>query len=83
MTPVDTLAFSPDAQMLCMASRLKKDSLRLVHVPTLTAFSNWPTGRTPLHYVHCAAFSPGGGFLAVGNAKGHVLTYRLHHYANI
>jgi U3 small nucleolar RNA-associated protein 18 len=83
VTAVDTLAFSPDAQMLCIASRLKKDALRLVHVPTLTAFSNWPTGRSPLHYVHCVAFSPGGGFLAIGNAKGHVLTYRLHHYANI
>eukprot|EP00983_Pelagomonas_calceolata_P018357 574613-Pelagomonas_calceolata.AAC.2 len=26
--------------------------------------------RSPLHYVHSLAFSPGGGFLAVGNARG-------------
>jgi U3 small nucleolar RNA-associated protein 18 len=83
VTAVDTLAFSPDSQMLCMASRMKKDALRLVHVPTLTTFSNWPTARSPLHYVHCATFSPGGGFLAIGNAKGHVLMYRLHHYADV
>lgn len=68
--------------MLMMASRMKKDALRLVHLPTGTVFSNWPTRLTPLHYVHCGAFSPGGGFMAVGNAKGRVLLYRLHHYGS-
>lgn len=68
-------------QILAIASRMKRDALRLVHVPSLTVFANWPTSRTPLGHVHSAAFSPGGGFLAVGNAKGRVLLYRLHHYA--
>eukprot|EP00192_Tetraselmis_astigmatica_P005278 CAMPEP_0117667692 /NCGR_PEP_ID=MMETSP0804-20121206/11119_1 /TAXON_ID=1074897 /ORGANISM="Tetraselmis astigmatica, Strain CCMP880" /LENGTH=509 /DNA_ID=CAMNT_0005475469 /DNA_START=49 /DNA_END=1578 /DNA_ORIENTATION=+ len=79
-TTIDSLAFSPDGAMLAMASRMKKDSLRLVHVPSRTVFSNWPSARTPLHYVHCLGFSPGGGYLAVGNAKGKVLLYRIHHY---
>lgn len=79
-TAADSLTFSPDGQMLAIASRLKKDSLRLIHVPTLSAFSNWPTSRTPLHYVHSMCFSPGGGYLAIGNAKGRVVLYRLHHY---
>jgi U3 small nucleolar RNA-associated protein 18 len=81
VTTADSLAFSPDGQLLAMASRMKRDALTLVHVPTLTAFSNWPTSRSPLHYVHSLAFSPGGGYLAIGNAKGRVLLYRLHHYA--
>ena len=79
-TAADSLAFNHDGQILALASRLKRDSLRLVHLPTLTAFANWPTSRTPLHYVHSLAFSPGGGYLAVGNAKGRVLLYRLHHF---
>ncbi|CAG9463596.1 unnamed protein product [Pedinophyceae sp. YPF-701] len=79
-TAADTLEWSPDGQVLAMASRMRKDALRLVHVPTLTVFSNWPTSKSPLHYVHCVAFSPGGGFLAVGNAKGRALLYRLHHF---
>jgi len=79
-TAADSLTFSPDGQILAIASRLKKDSLRLIHVPTLNAFSNWPTSRTPLHYVHSMCFSPGGGYLAIGNAKGRVVLYRLHHY---
>ena len=81
VTRVDALAFSSDGALLCVASPLQKNALRVVHVPSLTVFSNWPTARSPLHAVHSVAFSPSGAFLAVGNARGHVLTYRLHHYA--
>ena len=54
---------------------------RVVHVPTMTVFSNWPTSKSPLHYVHSTAFSPHSGYLAIGNARGRVLLYRLHHYS--
>ncbi|KAK3264408.1 U3 snoRNP protein, partial [Cymbomonas tetramitiformis] len=80
-TKIDSLAFSPDSQILAMSSTMKKDSLRLVHLPSYTVFSNWPTSKTPLHFVSSLAFSPGGGYLAIGNAKGRVLLYRLHHYS--
>jgi U3 small nucleolar RNA-associated protein 18 len=79
-TSIDSLAFGADCQLMVMASRMKRDALRLVHLPSLTVFSNWPTSRSPLHYVHSVALSPAGGYLAVGNAKGRVLLYRLHHY---
>ena len=79
-TTADSMSFSPDGQLLAIASRMKKDSLKLIHMQSLTAFSNWPTSRTPLHYVHSLCFSPGGGYLAIGNAKGRVVLYRLHHY---
>ena len=76
MTSIPTI---PDQ---ALASRMKKDSMRLLHVPSMTVFSNWPTGRSPLHFVHCLDFSPSGGFLAIGNARGKVLLYRLHHYVD-
>jgi U3 small nucleolar RNA-associated protein 18 len=66
--------------MLAMSSRMKKDALRLVHLPTGTVFANWPTSRTPLHCVTAMDFSPGGGYFAMGNAKGKALLYRIHHY---
>ena len=66
-----------------MASKMKRNALRLIHLPSMTVFQNWPTAQTPLHYVHSLAFSPGGGMLAVGNARGRVLLYRLHHYSSI
>ncbi len=65
-------------QILAMASRMTKDALRLVHLPSFTVFSNWPTSRSPLGYVHSLAFSPGGGYLAIGTARGSALLYRLH-----
>jgi U3 small nucleolar RNA-associated protein 18 len=79
-TLADTLAFSPDGQMLAMASRMERDALRIMHVPSRTVFANWPSSKTPLHYVHSLAFSPHCGYLAVGNARGKVLLYRLTHY---
>ncbi|KAK9839364.1 hypothetical protein WJX84_010773 [Apatococcus fuscideae] len=82
-TTIDSIAFGPDSQVLAMASRMKRNALRLVHLPSMTVFQNWPTAQTPLHYVHSLAFSPGGGMLAVGNARGKVLLYRLHHYPSI
>ena len=83
VTGIDTAAFSPDGQMLAFASRFAKDALRVAHAGALTVFPNWPTGRSPLHYVHSVAFSPGGGLLAVGNARGQALLYRLKAYDRV
>ena len=67
--------------LVAAASSLKRNALRLLHVPSRTVFSNWPTSKTPLHYVHSLAFSPSSDMLAVGNARGRVLLYRLKHYS--
>ncbi|KAL6183519.1 hypothetical protein ACLB2K_044930 [Fragaria x ananassa] len=79
-TKVDFMKFNSDAQILAICSSMKKNSLKLVHVPSYTVFSNWPPQRQVLHYPRCLDFSPGGGFMAVGNAAGKVLLYKLHHY---
>ncbi|KAK6940745.1 WD40 repeat [Dillenia turbinata] len=79
-TKVDFMKFSNDSQILAICSTMKKNSLKLIHVPSLTVFSNWPPAKTTLHYPRCLDFSPGGGFMAVGNAAGRVLLYKLHHY---
>lgn len=79
-TPIDELRFNSDASLLLMASRRKKDSLKLVHTATGTVFANWPTSSTPLHYVSSLDFSPNSGYMAIGNDRGRVLLYRLTHY---
>ncbi|GLT42389.1 hypothetical protein SLA2020_163910 [Shorea laevis] len=81
-TKVDFMKFNNDAQILAICSTMKKNSLKLVHVPSLTVFSNWPPPNSSLHYPRCLDFSPGGGFMAVGSAAGKVLLYKLHHYHN-
>ncbi len=80
-TKVGCLGFHPSSQLLAFASSDSNDQMRMLHVPSRTVFSNWPTERTPLRKVHCAAFSPGGAYFAVGNDRGKVLLYRLNHYS--
>jgi U3 small nucleolar RNA-associated protein 18 len=80
-TPIDTIAFNGATSMLVFGSARKKDSLRLAHVETMTCFENWPTSRTPLHYVSSAAFSPGSAWLSIANSRGRALLYRLNHFS--
>jgi U3 small nucleolar RNA-associated protein 18 len=79
-TPIHQIAFNYDSQLMAICSNRKKDALRMVHVPTLTTFSNWPTGQTPLRSVSSFAFSPHSGLFAIGNDHGRVLLYRINHY---
>lgn len=79
-TKVDFMKFNKDAQILAISSSMKNKSLKLIHIPSFTVFSNWPPPNRTLHYPRCLDFSPGGGFMAVGNAAGNVLLYKLHHY---
>ncbi|TYJ38302.1 hypothetical protein E1A91_A05G434700v1 [Gossypium mustelinum] len=79
-TKVDFMKFNSDAQMLAICSTMKKNSLKLIHVPSFTVYSNWPPLNKNLQYPRCLDFNPGGGFMAVGNAAGKVLLYKLHHY---
>ncbi|CAM8960201.1 unnamed protein product [Rhodiola kirilowii] len=79
-TRVNFMKFNHDAQILALCSSMKKNSLKLVHVPSFTVFSNWPPTNRALGYPTSLDFSPGGGFMAFGNAAGKVMLYKLHHY---
>ncbi len=80
-TSITTQRFNHDAQLLAIASRNKKDAMRLVHFPTMRTFANWPTSGTPLGHVTAVDFNATGRFLAVGNSRGRVLLYSPKHYA--
>ncbi|KAH0907384.1 hypothetical protein HID58_039211 [Brassica napus] len=79
---IDFMKFNHDGQILAIISRMNKDSVKLVHVPSLTVFSNWPPPKQNMEYPRCLDFSPGSGFMAMGNAVGKVLLYKLNHYMN-
>jgi U3 small nucleolar RNA-associated protein 18 len=76
-TAISSLSFSGDGRWLAMASRHKKDALRLVHVPSLRVCPSWPTAQTPLHRVYAVDTSPTGRMLAVGNDRGRALLYTM------
>lgn len=48
-----------------------------VHFPSMTVFKNFPSStQSVLARPQCLDFSPGSGYLAVGNNKGTALLYR-------
>lgn len=83
-TPISSLTLSPDGQLLVIASRWKRDALRLIHLPSCTVYRNWPTAATPLGRITSVAITTWGGnrnsempdgkglWLCVGNEKGKV-----------
>ncbi|SPO22551.1 related to UTP18 - possible U3 snoRNP protein involved in maturation of pre-18S rRNA [Ustilago trichophora] len=80
VTATTTMRWNGDGQILAVASKLKKDALRLVHFPSMRVFSNWPTSGTPLGSVSSVDFSPASQYVAIGNTRGKVLLYSLRHY---
>lgn len=76
-TPTSHLVFSADGQMLVLASRWKRDALRLVHLPSCTVYRNWPTDKTPLGRIASVAVSPDGMYLAVGNEQGKIRLWEI------
>ena len=85
-TSINNLQFHPSSNILAISSKIKTDSLKLLHVPTQKVFSNWPKSNTPLGRVTSLDFSPGntgseyingGGYMAIGNDRGKCLLYKL------
>jgi U3 small nucleolar RNA-associated protein 18 len=77
-TPISHLVFAPDGQMLVMASKWKKDALRLVHLPSCTVYKNWPTDKTPLGRVSSIALGgKRGEWLAIGNEQGGIRLWEV------
>lgn len=77
ITPVTILTFSPDGQLLAMATRYKRDGLKLVHLPSCTVYRNWPTEQTPLGRIEAVAFGTKSDMLAVGNDQGKIRIWEI------
>jgi len=80
-TQIDDLVFHPSGEILAMSSLEKEGAVKLVHFPSTSVFSNFP-GSFNLGRANSLAFSPGGGYMSVGNNKGAANLYRIAHYQN-
>uniref|UniRef100_A0A3P9B6X3 U3 small nucleolar RNA-associated protein 18 homolog n=1 Tax=Maylandia zebra TaxID=106582 RepID=A0A3P9B6X3_9CICH len=81
LTSATALTFNPTSEILAIASRAEDEAVRLVHLPSLTVFSNFPVAKRKIVYrASCLDFSPHSGFFSLANNKGHAPLYRLLHY---
>lgn len=81
LTPCTSLSFNPSSELLALGSRATDEALKLLHVPSLSVFSNFPVSKRKVCFrVQDVAFSPNSGFFCFANNKGHAPLYRLLHY---
>uniref|UniRef100_M4AWV2 U3 small nucleolar RNA-associated protein 18 homolog n=1 Tax=Xiphophorus maculatus TaxID=8083 RepID=M4AWV2_XIPMA len=81
LTSATSLTFNPTSEILAVASRVEDEAVRLVHLPSITVFSNFPVASRKVAYrVSCLDFSPRSGFFSLANNKGHAPLFRLLHY---
>lgn len=81
-TSISDLKFNYSSEILAFSSSDIENSIRLLHLESNTVFNNFPSFGTKLGFVTTINFSPGGGYLAIGNKKSTVALYRLKHYKN-
>jgi WD40 repeat protein len=76
-TPTSVLTISPDGQLLVVASKWKRDALKLVHLPSCAVYRNWPTSQTPFGRVTAAAFNRESNVLAVASEQGKIKLWEI------
>lgn len=79
-TAIDEATFNCDGKLLAFSSHDKKNAVKIVHIPTMTVYANWPTARANVRRACSLRFSPQGGYFAIGNDKGDVQLMRLPSY---
>eukprot|EP00352_Strombidinopsis_acuminata_P000355 CAMPEP_0176340116 /NCGR_PEP_ID=MMETSP0126-20121128/1315_1 /TAXON_ID=141414 ORGANISM="Strombidinopsis acuminatum, Strain SPMC142" /NCGR_SAMPLE_ID=MMETSP0126 /ASSEMBLY_ACC=CAM_ASM_000229 /LENGTH=179 /DNA_ID=CAMNT_0017684129 /DNA_START=727 /DNA_END=1263 /DNA_ORIENTATION=+ len=82
-TSVTDLKFNKTSQLLAYCSKWKKNAFRVAHIPSYTAFKNFPGAAAGvLKYPFVMDFSHTSEFLAMGNDEGKAHLYHLSHFSN-
>ena len=81
-TEITDIQFNPSSEMLAICSKEMKNAVKFVHFPSATVFSNFPSNQEQLGKPTVMAFSPAGGFFAIGNLQSKVPLFRIRHYNN-
>ncbi|VDN18856.1 unnamed protein product [Gongylonema pulchrum] len=79
-TSIDSITFTGDSQLLAIASSVKRNAFRLVHVGSRSVYTNFPPRNANLGRVTVADFSPHSGYMAVGDDTSFLSLFRLLHF---
>ena len=82
-TSITDMKFNPTSEMLVYCSKWKKNNaIRLVHLPSLTAYQNFPGAAVGvLKYGFCLDFNHTGEYLCMGNDEGKVHLWNMPYFA--
>lgn len=81
-TEITELKFNPTSEMLAICSAETDNAVKMIHFPSATVFSNFPSQLDNIGRATTVAFSPASGYFAVGTIATTVPLYRMQHYAN-
>ncbi|XP_078257730.1 U3 small nucleolar RNA-associated protein 18 homolog, partial [Rhinoraja longicauda] len=83
VTAISSVSFNPTTEILAIASKTTDDAVKLIHIPSFTAFSNFPIFRRKnIYQAQAMDFSPRSGFFSIANNNGRALLYRVKHYTD-
>ncbi|KHJ90141.1 hypothetical protein OESDEN_10018, partial [Oesophagostomum dentatum] len=80
VTSCDSVAFSHDSQIMAFSSNVKKNQVRLLHIPSRTVFKNFPRKDGKMTNIKCMEFSPRSAYLAFGCSNGQLILDRINYY---
>ncbi|KAL0279259.1 UNVERIFIED_CONTAM: hypothetical protein PYX00_000862 [Menopon gallinae] len=80
--PITGVKFNPTSEILCISSYHKENTIRLVHLGSMTVYQNFPQDKQKVGLVNCVDFSPNSGYFAVGDEKRRAHLFRLKYYGN-
>ncbi|KAF6200102.1 hypothetical protein GE061_006403 [Apolygus lucorum] len=82
VTSSSTVVFNHSSQIMAIASDEKANAVKLVHLPSMTVFSNFPQFSAELQRIQDVAFSPNSGYMSLSNNKQTAYLFRLKHFGN-
>ena len=81
-TECTDLKFNATTEILAMASNYTEQAVKLLHVPSLSVFKNFPDRSEGLSIPFCMDFSANGGYFCIGDHRGHATLFRVKHYSS-
>jgi U3 small nucleolar RNA-associated protein 18 len=81
-TYINDIQMNRQSELLCIQTKSVKNGIRLIHLPSMSVYSNWPHAASNLSYVNAIAFCPSSAMLYTGNDRGNIHKFSFPHYQN-
>ena len=74
-TKLSGILFHPKSEILAVASKWKKNGIRLINMNDFKVFQNFPKLQDALKYPTAVSFSKLGNYMCVANDEGNAFAY--------